>query len=63
LKLGQEALISRSEVARYRALYVEDLLLEIRHLHEKMDHLISKQWQRLAEIQQMQLELMSERRR
>jgi hypothetical protein len=28
-----------------------------------MDHLISKQWQRLAEIQQMQLELMSERRR
>ncbi len=37
--------------------------LEIRHLHEKMDHLISKQWQRLAEIQQMQLEIMSERRR
>ncbi len=32
--------------------------LEIRHLHEKMDHLISRQWQRLAEIQQMQLELM-----
>src|SRR5262245_8733950 len=26
--------------------------LEIRHLHEKMDHLISRQWQRLAEIQQ-----------
>ena len=24
--------------------------LEIRHLHEKMDHLISRQWQRLAEI-------------
>ena len=34
--------------------------LEIRHLHEKMDHLISKQWQRLAEIQQMQLEIMQE---
>ena len=34
--------------------------LEIRHLHEKMDHLISKQWQRLAEIQQMQLEIMNE---
>ena len=32
--------------------------LEIRHLHEKMDHLISRQWQRLAEIQQMQLEIM-----
>ena len=37
--------------------------LEIRHLHEKMDHLISRQWQRLAEIQQLQLEIMSERRR
>jgi uncharacterized membrane protein len=37
--------------------------LEIRHLHEKMDHLISKQWQRLAEIQQLQLEIMQEKRR
>lgn len=37
--------------------------LEIRHLHEKMDHLISKQWQRLAEIQQLQLEIMQDRRR
>ncbi|MCB1485698.1 MAG: DUF1003 domain-containing protein [Hyphomicrobiaceae bacterium] len=36
--------------------------LEIRHLHEKMDHLISKQWQRLAEIQQLQLESMQEKR-
>ncbi len=35
--------------------------LEIRHLHEKIDYLISKQWQRLAEIQQMQLEIMQER--
>jgi uncharacterized membrane protein len=34
--------------------------LEIRHLHEKMDHLISKQWQRLMEIQQLQLESMQE---
>src|SRR5262252_3572831 len=34
--------------------------LEIRHLHEKIDHLISRQWQRLAEIQQMQLETMHE---
>ncbi len=32
--------------------------LEIRHLHEKIDHLMSRQWQRLAEIQQMQLESM-----
>lgn len=36
--------------------------LEIRHLHEKIDYLISRQWQRLAEIQQMQLEIMQERR-
>ncbi len=36
--------------------------LEIRHLHEKVDHLISKQWQRLAEIQALQIELMQERR-
>ena len=37
--------------------------LEIRHLHEKVDHLINKQWQRLAEIQQLQLEIMQEHRR
>ena len=34
--------------------------LEIRHLHEKMDHLINRQWERLAEIQQIQLELMQD---
>jgi len=32
--------------------------LEIRHLHEKMDHLLMNQWQRLMEIQQIQMELM-----
>jgi uncharacterized membrane protein len=37
--------------------------LEIRHLHEKLDHLITKQWQRLAEIQQIQLEIMQDSRR
>ena len=36
--------------------------LEIRHLHEKLDHLISRQWQRLAEIQRVQLEIMQEKR-
>jgi len=36
--------------------------LEIRHLHEKLDHPISKQWQRLAEIQELQIELLQERR-
>jgi len=34
--------------------------LEIRSLHEKIDHLISRQWQRLAEIQQLQIDLMEE---
>lgn len=34
--------------------------LEIRHLHEKIDHLLSRQWERLVEIQQVQVELMSE---
>jgi uncharacterized membrane protein len=34
--------------------------LEIRHLHEKMDHLLSRQWERLMEIQQIQIELMNE---
>ncbi len=37
--------------------------LEIRHLHEKLDHLITRQWQRLAEIQRIQLEMLQERRR
>ena len=36
--------------------------LEIRHLHEKLDHLITRQWERLAEIQELQLELLQERR-
>ena len=34
--------------------------LEIRHLHEKVDHLLSHQWERLVEIQEIQLELLSE---
>jgi len=34
--------------------------LEIRHLHEKMDHLLMNQWQRLLEIQQIQMDLMEE---
>ncbi len=36
--------------------------LEIRHLHEKVDHLLNKQWQRLIDIQKLQLEIMQERR-
>ena len=34
--------------------------LEIRHLHDKIDHLLSHQWERLVEIQQIQIELLSE---
>ncbi len=34
--------------------------LEIRHLHEKMDHLLSHQWERLAHIQEIQLDLLAE---
>jgi uncharacterized membrane protein len=36
--------------------------LEIRHLHEKLDYLIQRQWQRLTEIQRLQLEIMQEKR-
>ncbi|WP_342360317.1 DUF1003 domain-containing protein [Terrarubrum flagellatum] len=34
--------------------------LEIRHLHEKIDHMLLKQWDRLAEIQKIQLDLLQE---
>lgn len=34
--------------------------LEIRHLHEKVDHLLMNQWQRLLEIQGIQTELVAE---
>lgn len=34
--------------------------LEIRHLHEKLDHLLLNQWQRLLEIQEMQMELLED---
>jgi len=34
--------------------------LEIRHLHEKVDHLLSHQWERLVQIQEVQLDLLTE---
>lgn len=34
--------------------------IEIRKLHEKIDHLLMHQWQRLMEIQQLQVDLMEE---
>jgi uncharacterized membrane protein len=34
--------------------------LEIRHLNEKLDHLLSHQWERLVEIQQVQIQMLSQ---
>jgi uncharacterized membrane protein len=34
--------------------------LEIRNLHQKIDHLLTHQWERLMQIQQVQLEMMEE---
>jgi uncharacterized membrane protein len=34
--------------------------LEIRQLHDKIDHLLSHQWDRLAQIQEIQLDLLAE---
>ncbi|MBN1576766.1 MAG: DUF1003 domain-containing protein [Chitinispirillaceae bacterium] len=34
--------------------------LEIRQIHEKLDHLLSKQWERLVQIQEVQIERLSE---
>jgi uncharacterized membrane protein len=34
--------------------------LEIRQLHQKLDHLLSNQWERLVEIQEVQMELLTE---
>lgn len=37
--------------------------LEIRQLHEKLDHLLERQWERLAEIQEVLIEQMEDIRR
>jgi uncharacterized membrane protein len=34
--------------------------LEIRHLHEKVDHLLTNQWNRLMDIQSIQIDLIEE---
>jgi uncharacterized membrane protein len=33
--------------------------LEIRQLHQKIDHMLSHQWERLLEIQEIQIELIN----
>lgn len=37
--------------------------LEIRQLHEKIDHQLAHQWQRLVEMQQIQIEMLEEHNR
>lgn len=34
--------------------------LELRQLHQKIDHLLTQQWERMAEIQEIQLEVLEE---
>jgi uncharacterized membrane protein len=34
--------------------------LEIRHLHEKIDHMLTRQWERLAEMQEVQIEILQD---
>lgn len=34
--------------------------LEIRHMNEKLDHLLSHQWERLIQIQQVQIQMLSQ---
>ena len=34
--------------------------LEIRHLHQKLDHFLNREWQTLLEIQEIQIEFMKE---
>jgi uncharacterized membrane protein len=37
--------------------------LELRQLHQKVDHLLIQQWERMAEIQEIQMEMLEEIRR
>ena len=37
--------------------------LELRQLHQKVDHLLVQQWERMVEIQELQLELLEELRK
>ena len=34
--------------------------LELRQLHQKVDHLLIQQWERMVEIQQIQMEMLEE---
>lgn len=56
----------QEERDRQRAIYDYKINLkaelEIRQLHQKVDHLLSRQWERLVEIQEIQMELINELR-
>jgi hypothetical protein len=69
-----ESYICLEDLNTYRNKYVREMLetdkgklskleteLEIRLLHEKLDHVLTHQWQPLLEIQELQLELMETR--
>ncbi len=34
--------------------------IEIRHLHDKLDHFLSKQWERLVELEEMQIDQLTQ---
>ena len=34
--------------------------LEIRQIHDKIDHQLARQWEKLMEIQQIQMDMLSE---
>ena len=51
---------SKSPQSGMIAELIRPSLLEIRHLHEKLDHLLRRQYNRLFEIQQIQIELLQE---
>jgi hypothetical protein len=52
--------VAGSVVRRKRLQNESQIELEIRHLHEKIDHLLQRQYNRLFEIQQIQIELLEE---
>ena len=59
-QIRQEARDRRHMVCDYQVNLKAEL--EIRHLHQKIDHLLYRQWERLVEIQETQMELISEMR-
>lgn len=66
---GPDSFICQPNLAKYRVNFVHSLLesekgevtlLEEEVLHSIRDHELSHQWERLAEIQEIQLDLLSE---